>query len=149
MKIKVLTISVFALTIICFLLIINQMRRIIMLNYSFTKRIKPPYALSVTFKPELKFLSAYLFHICDRKSYEWVKEGINRVINREVEFVERDVEWYGAKIQPETTLIYPTLEGDNPEVDVIRTIDFDTILTVWFDEKERYDIFKKGIIEQE
>ena len=119
-----------------------------MLDYSFSKRIKPPYVLNITFKPELKFLSAYLFHICDRKSYEWVKEGINRVINREEESVERDVEWYGAKIQPETTVIYPTLEDDNLEGDVIRTEDFDSILTIWFAEKERYDMLKNEINEQ-
>lgn len=79
-----------------------------------------------------------------QKSYEWVKTGINSVINREVEFVERDLDWYGAKIQPETTYIYPTLEDDNTQGDVIKTADFDTVLTAWFTEKERYDIFKKG-----
>lgn len=119
-----------------------------MLNYSFTKRIKPPYVLSITFEPELKFLSAYLFHICDKKSYEWVKAGINSVINREVEFVERDLEWYGAKIQPETTVIYPTLEDGNLEGDVVRTEDFDSIITIWFAEKERYDMLKNEINEQ-
>lgn len=113
-----------------------------MLNYSFLRRTESPYFLSITFKPELEFLSAYLFQVCNRRSYEWIKEGINSVIHKEVEFVERDMEWYGAKIQPETTLIYSLLEDDNLEGDEISTIDFDTILTVWFDEKERYDKLK-------
>lgn len=119
-----------------------------MLDYSFLRRTESPYFLSITFEPELKFLSAYLFQVRNRRSYEWIKEGINSVINNEAEFVERDMEWYGAKIQPETTLIYSLLEDDNLEVDEISTVDFNTILTVWSNEKERYDILKKQMMKQ-
>lgn len=114
-----------------------------MLNYSFSKRMNPPYFLSIDFHPELELLSAYLFQVFDRRIYEWIKEGIDSVFNQGVASIERDVEWYGAKIQPETTLIYSTLEDNSQEINEISTADFDAVLTVWFQEKEKYDAWKR------
>ena len=111
---------------------------ITMLIYKFTKRTEPPYFL-VTFEPELEFLSAYLFLIFDRKTYAWVKEGIDSVLNKGMGFAERDMEWYGAEIRPETTRIYPTLEDSNIEGNTIKTADFDAVLTAYIAEKEKYD----------
>ena len=116
-----------------------------MLDYIFSKRLAPPYFLCIHFKPELEWLSAYLFQISDRRCYEWIKEGINDVVCKKVEYIERDMEWYGAKIQSETTLIYPTIGEDNQEAQVISTSDFADVISAWIEEKEKYDVWKTTI----
>ena len=114
-----------------------------MLKYSFSKRTTPPCFLSIHFEPEFRWLPDYLFQVFDRRCYEWIKEGIDCAVNYGIEFIERDVEWYGAKIQPETTTIYCLLEDDSQEVDVISTTDFEAILAIWIEEKEKYDAWKR------
>ena len=62
-----------------------------MLDYNFSKRLTPPYLLCIHFKPELKWLSAYLFQISDRRCYEWIKEGINDVVCKDLYFLKIDI----------------------------------------------------------
>lgn len=118
-----------------------------MLNYKFLKRTTPPYMLSIVFEPQLNFLAAYLFHIMDKNIYEWIKKGIEDVLTCKMEIAERELEWYGAKIQRENTIIYSTLELESlsPKMDIIKTEDFNKILMIWFQEKEKYDIEKKRL----
>jgi len=118
-----------------------------MLNYKFLKRTTPPYMLSIVFEPKLNFLAAYLFHIMDKNIYEWIKKGIEDVLTCKMEIAERELEWYGAKIQRENTIIYSTLELESlsPKMDIIKTEDFNKILMIWFQEKEKYDIEKKRL----
>ena len=114
-----------------------------MLNYAISKSTEPPYYMIFKFQPELEFLTAYLFLIGDRRCYEWIQGGIRSVMNQDAESIERDVEWYGAIIQRETTFIYPTLEEDSSKGHTISTEDFDRILTAYFQEKEKYDMLMK------
>ena len=114
-----------------------------MLNYTISKSTEPPYYMIFKFQQELEFLTAYLFLVGDRRCYEWIKEGIHSVMNQDTESIERDVEWYGALIQRETTFIYPTLEEDSSKGDTVSTEDFDRILTAYFQEKEKYDMLMK------
>ena len=95
------------------------------------------------FHPSHEILSCYLGQVFDRDIYNDIVNGVKRVLNGEVEFIEQDVEWYGAVITREITKIYIVIDEENHHEDCIRTIDFLEALNIWIKEKEKFDMWRQ------
>ena len=119
------------------------------LQYSFYWRKESPRFLIMNFYPESSMLSVYLTGVSGRSCYEWIVDEVDRVLNGEIDYAERDTECYGANITRETTSIYFAFDEDNTDEETIRTEDFRAALTAWIEEKERFDKWKRKKEKQE
>ena len=114
-----------------------------MLKYKFYYRQEKPRFLRMDFEPKLPILTCYLDDVF-KSSYDWVREGIDSVLNGEADCIERNAEWYGAKITKEITTFYVTIDEDNHDEDIVSTLDFKEIFEIWVREKEKMLSGKKG-----
>lgn len=114
-----------------------------MINYYFERQTQnQPYFLKITFQPEQPILSSYLFQISDKQIYDWIVKGLNKVLSGKSEYVERDTEWYGAKITSQNTIFYVLVDEKDTETNVITTEDFKIVLNAWWNEKNFFEKWK-------